>query len=97
MPSGHSAITFVPEGEVGLLGQRLVRGPALPPSEGPIVITAAVPSRDLLLSGKPHGEPIRQRAPFGDERPLSPRPQLPQEVAQRIPRGSRSPRPRSFP
>lgn len=64
--AGHNALIYVLEGEVELLAERLRGGQALLPSAGAITIKARAPSRVLWLSGKPHGEPIRQRGPFVD-------------------------------
>jgi redox-sensitive bicupin YhaK (pirin superfamily) len=66
VPAGHNALIYVLGGEVELLGERLVHRDGLLPSAGAITITARTPSRVLWLSGRPHGEPIRQRGPFVD-------------------------------
>lgn len=66
VPDGHNAIIYALEGRVTLLGETLVRGDALLPSAGRIEIVAHEASRVLWLSGRPHGEPIRQRGPFVD-------------------------------
>jgi redox-sensitive bicupin YhaK (pirin superfamily) len=66
VPAGHNALIYVLGGEVELLGERLVHRDGLLPSAGAITITARAPSRVLWLSGRPHGEPIRQRGPFVD-------------------------------
>ena len=66
VPSGHNAIVYVLEGRVALLGETLIRGQAILPSAGSITVVAEQPSRVLWLSGRPHGEPIRQRGPFVD-------------------------------
>ena len=66
VPAGHNALIYVLDGEIELLGERLVRRDGLLPSAGEITITASRPSRVLWLSGRPHGEPIRQRGPFVD-------------------------------
>jgi redox-sensitive bicupin YhaK (pirin superfamily) len=66
VPAGHNALIYELGGEVELLGERLVRREGLLPSAGAITITARAPSRVLWLSGRPHGEPIRQRGPFVD-------------------------------
>lgn len=66
VPTGHNALIYVLEGEVALLGQQLGAREALLPTPGPITLAAHRPSRVLWLSGRPHGEPIRQRGPFVD-------------------------------
>jgi redox-sensitive bicupin YhaK (pirin superfamily) len=66
VPVGHNALIYVLDGEVELLGERLVHRDGLLPSAGAITISASRPSRVLWLSGRPHGEPIRQRGPFVD-------------------------------
>lgn len=66
VPAGHNAIVYLLEGRVALLGETLTRGQAVVPSAGAIEIVAEQPSRVLWLSGRPHGEPIRQRGPFVD-------------------------------
>jgi hypothetical protein len=66
VPAGHNAILYALAGRVTLLGETLVRGQALLPSAGYVEIVAHEPSRVLWLSGRPHGEPIRQRGPFVD-------------------------------
>lgn len=66
VPVGHNALIYVLGGEVELLGERLVHRDGLLPSAGAITIRASRPSRVLWLSGRPHGEPIRQRGPFVD-------------------------------
>jgi redox-sensitive bicupin YhaK (pirin superfamily) len=66
VPVGHNALIYVLGGEVELLGERLVHRDGLLPSAGAITIHASGPSRVLWLSGRPHGEPIRQRGPFVD-------------------------------
>ncbi len=66
VPAGHNALVYVLEGRVTLLGETLTRGQALLPSSGAIDLVAEQPSRVLWLSGRPHGEPIRQRGPFVD-------------------------------
>lgn len=66
VPAGHNAIVYVLEGRVALLGETLIRGQAILPSPGSITVVAEQPSRVLWLSGRPHGEPIRQRGPFVD-------------------------------
>jgi redox-sensitive bicupin YhaK (pirin superfamily) len=66
VPGDHNAIVYVLEGRVALLGETLTRGQAILPSAGSITVVAEQPSRVLWLSGRPHGEPIRQRGPFVD-------------------------------
>jgi hypothetical protein len=66
VPEGHNALIYALEGELELLGERLRSGEALLPTAGHVVIRANGPSRLLWLSGRPHGEPIRQRGPFVD-------------------------------
>lgn len=66
VPTGHNAILYVIAGRVTLLGETLERGQALLPSPGRVEIVAHEASRMLWLSGRPHGEPIRQRGPFVD-------------------------------
>ena len=66
VPVGHNALIYVLDGEIELLGERLVRRDGLLPSSGAIEIKASRPSRVLWLSGRPHGEPIHQRGPFVD-------------------------------
>ncbi|MFV8755539.1 pirin family protein [Nannocystaceae bacterium ST9] len=66
VPEGHNALVYVLEGRVLLLGETLTRGQALLPSAGRIELVAEAKSRALWLSGRPHGEPIRQRGPFVD-------------------------------
>ena len=66
VPTGHNAVIYLLEGEVELLGETLVAGEALLPTDGRVTIQARRPSRALWLSGRPHGEAIRQRGPFVD-------------------------------
>lgn len=66
VPEGHNAVLYLLEGRVELLRETLNRGQAILPSAGSITVIAQVPSRMLWLSGRPHGEPIRQRGPFVD-------------------------------
>jgi redox-sensitive bicupin YhaK (pirin superfamily) len=65
-PDGHNALIYVLDGELELLGESLRAGEALLPSAGAVHIRASVASRFVWLSGRPHGEPIRQRGPFVD-------------------------------
>lgn len=64
--AGHNALIYVIDGELELLGERVRAGQALLPTAGVVAIRARAPSRMLWLSGRPHGEPIRQRGPFVD-------------------------------
>ncbi|MFO7566546.1 MAG: pirin family protein [Enhygromyxa sp.] len=66
VPKGHNALIYALDGELELLGERLRGGEALLPTAGLVAIRARAPSRLLWLSGRPHGEPIRQRGPFVD-------------------------------
>lgn len=66
VPDGHNALIYVLDGELELLGDRLGGGEALLPTAGHVAIRASAPSRFLWLSGRPHGEPIRQRGPYVD-------------------------------
>jgi redox-sensitive bicupin YhaK (pirin superfamily) len=66
VPEGHNALIYALDGELELLGERLRGGEALLPTAGLVSIRASAPSRLLFLSGRPHGEPIRQRGPFVD-------------------------------
>jgi quercetin 2,3-dioxygenase len=66
VPEGHNAVIYVLDGEVELLGERLRGGEALLPTAGVVAIRASAASRIVWLSGRPHGEPIRQRGPFVD-------------------------------
>jgi redox-sensitive bicupin YhaK (pirin superfamily) len=66
VPEGHNALIYALEGEIELLGEGLQKGEALLPTAGVVAIRAKGPSRLLWLSGRPHGEPIRQRGPFVD-------------------------------
>lgn len=63
---GRNTLIYVLEGEVSLLGERLVKGEALLPTSGLVAINTTRASRVLWLSGKPHGEPINQRGPYVD-------------------------------
>ena len=66
VPEGHNALVYALDGEIELLGERLVAGEALLPTPGAVLVTAKQPSRVVWLSGRPHGEPIRQRGPYVD-------------------------------
>jgi quercetin 2,3-dioxygenase len=66
IPEGHNALIYVLDGELELLGERLRGGEALLPTPGRVVMRASAGSRVLWLSGRPIGEPIRQRGPFVD-------------------------------
>jgi quercetin 2,3-dioxygenase len=63
---GHNALIYVLDGELELLGDRLRGGEAVLPTAGLVAIQASAPSRVLWLSGRPIGEPIRQRGPYVD-------------------------------
>jgi redox-sensitive bicupin YhaK (pirin superfamily) len=68
LPASHNAFVYVYRGELDIGGARVpVQRMAIlktnADSDG-IVLRAAVPTRALLIAGKPLGEPIAQHGPF---------------------------------
>jgi hypothetical protein len=66
VPMHHTGLLYVLDGDVSLADEKVAARGAAITSGGTAMVTAAAGSRMLLLSGKPHGQPIRQRGPFVD-------------------------------
>ena len=66
IPEGHNALLYVMNGELRAFDQSFSRGAGLLPSAGRIDVRTEAGARFVLLSGRPHGEPIRHRGPFVD-------------------------------
>jgi hypothetical protein len=68
LPASHNAFVYVYRGELEISGarvplQRMAILKTNADSDG-VVLKAAVPTRALLIAGKPLGEPIAQHGPF---------------------------------
>jgi len=62
-----NALIYILEGQLRLNGSELNSGEAATlESGGKVTAVAEEPTRFVLLTGKPHGEPIRQRGSFVD-------------------------------
>ncbi len=67
IPPEWNALIYILEGQLRLNGLELASGQAAVLEPGSKVTAVAEgPARLVLLMGKPHGEPIRQRGPFVD-------------------------------
>lgn len=66
IPMDHTGLVYVLDGDVSLHDEALaLRGAAIT-GGGTAQATARAGTRMLLLSGRPHGQPIRQRGPYVD-------------------------------
>lgn len=66
-PPDWQGLVYVLSGEPLLNGRPLhAHQAALFADPGPLSLTAQAPARYLLLSGRPHGEPVRQYGPYVD-------------------------------
>jgi redox-sensitive bicupin YhaK (pirin superfamily) len=63
---GATALLYVIDGRVRVGDVELSRGEAALPVAGALDVVALAEARFVLLSGRPHGEPIRQRGPYVD-------------------------------
>ena len=65
IPLDWNGLVYVLEGQVRLSGGALARGrAALFEGGGQLQVTAEEPSRIVVITGQPHGEPIHQRGSF---------------------------------
>ena len=63
---GHQGLLYVAEGHVRVGDVELARGEVALPKSGEIGLVALADARVFLVSGRPHGEPIRHHGPFVD-------------------------------
>ncbi len=63
---GHSAALYVLDGTIELLGEPVLTRSAVVLGAGAAELTGSAGARILWLTGRPHGQPIRQRGPFVD-------------------------------
>ncbi len=66
VPEGHNALLYVVDGELEVSGQRLPAGRVALPTTGRLEMSGRRGTRAVLLTGRPHHEPIRQHGPFVD-------------------------------
>jgi len=65
VPPDWNGLIYVLQGEVTVGGRSVDRGKAVTfRGGGHVRVSAAEPSRVVLIAGQPHGEPIRQRGSF---------------------------------
>lgn len=64
--AGHSALVYVLDGELDLLGETVARGTAVLLDPGAVIVRGDAGTRFAWLTGKPHGQPIVHRGPFVD-------------------------------
>jgi quercetin 2,3-dioxygenase len=66
IPGERNTLVYVIAGSVDVAGQDVGRGQGVLLSPGELEIRGRSGARFAFLSGRPHGEPIRQRGPFVD-------------------------------